>query len=140
MSEYPPGQLVEKYRVLATELDAMRQQVKAGEHRLGHIRAAILLFDPKFRFATVPIKRRDAQPGPQTERNRLAFDVLRTAPVPMTAHAIAKETLALSGAEHIDSYAVEKAAVAIYGFLNRQERRGLVRLVSMGPKKWEIVR
>lgn len=139
MSDNPPSALVEKYRLLATDLDTMRQKVKTGEHQLAHLRAAILMFDPQFRFATLPIKRREPTPGPQTERIRLAFDVLRTAPQPMTAHAIAKEVLALSGAQHVDSYAVERCAVSIYSFLYRQEKRGTVQLVARDPKRWEIV-
>lgn len=111
--------MVEKYRALAAELNDIRAKLKTGEQRLSHLRAAILMFDPHFRFSTVPIKR-IAKPCPEmSERTRLTWDVLRTAPQPMTAHGIAKEVLALIGAEHVDSYMVEKAAAGVYAFLAR---------------------
>lgn len=138
MSESPPGALVEKYRLLAADLDEIRTRLKMGERKLAHLRSAILMFDPHFRFAKVPIKR---VPNPQkemSESSRMFWDILRTAKEPMTAHGLAKEVLALSNAAHTDSYAVERMAAKAYAFLARQEKRHMVRIVARDPKRWEI--
>lgn len=140
MSETPPGQLVEKYRDLATELNDLRSRLRIGEQRLAHLRTAIQLFDPHFRFSVLPIKRVPTPKKDMSESTRIMWDVLRTATEPVSAHGIAKEVLALSGAAHVDSYAVERMAARAYAFLATQERRHTVRLVAHDLKRREIVR
>ncbi|HEY1720038.1 MAG TPA: hypothetical protein VGG27_02250 [Magnetospirillaceae bacterium] len=139
MAESPPGALIEKYRALATELNDVRNRLRIGEQRLAHLRTAIQLFDPHFKFSAIPVKRVPTAREEMSPNTRIMWDILRTAKEPVSAHGIAKEVLALSGAAHVDSYAVERMAARAYAFLARQEKRHTVRLVARDPKRWEIV-
>ena len=138
MADSPPGALVDKYRALLTEMNDIRTRLRIGEQRLAHLRTTILLFDPHFRFSAIPIKRNPTPRQDMSESTRLMWDILRTAKDPVSAHGMAKEVLALSGAAHVDSYAVERMAARAYAFLARQEKRRTVQLVARGPKRWKI--
>jgi hypothetical protein len=102
MSETPPGQLVEKYRTLATELNDLRTRLRVGEQRLAHLRTAIQLFDANFRFSDLAIKRVPTGKQDMSESTRAMWDILRTAKEPVSAHGISEcECLGFPGKEEV---------------------------------------
>lgn len=133
--------LVAKRGELAGEVRQHRRELQRLAEELGHLEAAIRLFDPSHVLGPV----RPSQRGPRTqwfgpgECQRLVLETLRDAPQPVSANALGEALMARKGlASTPDGLAaVNKTALAV---LRRLVSKGVARrrVLAEGTWAWEL--
>ena len=125
--------LARKRAELAGEADALRTRLAQITADLGHLDAAIRLFDPEYDLAAIRPKRQRlpdvARPG---EMSRFVLDALREATEPIPTPAIAARLIAERGLDARDRPLVRNLTKRVCMALRHQEQRGTVRS-QQGP-------
>lgn len=97
--------------------------------------------DPTWNCSRVKPKRKHAfqSPFPIGEAGRMALEVLRTAPSPMTARDIVRVMLERVGVVEYDRDLLDKQANSLGAYL-KTHRDDLVESDGAWPQKWQVVR
>jgi hypothetical protein len=133
--------LVAKRAELSGEVEHYRQELQRLGEELGHLDAAIRLFDPDYELGTIKARQRGRRtqwfrPG---ECQRLVLEALRVATEPLPGSALTQALMARKGLEARGEalVPVNKATMTV---LRRLRRKEVVRR-SLGPDGtwvWEL--
>lgn len=120
--------LARKRAELAGEADALRARLAQVGADLGHLDAAIRLFDPGYDLAGIRPKRPRAPDGARPgEMSRFVLDVLRGSGESVSTPAIAARLVAERGLDAQDRALVRSLTKRVCNALRHQEQRGTVR-------------
>lgn len=132
--------LVAKRGELAGEVEHHRRELQRLTEALGHVDAAIRLFDPSYEHSAI----RAREPSHRTQRfgpgecQRRVLEVLREAAEPLSGHDLAQAAAAHKGLEPDREVPaqIKKTASAV---LRRLLAKGVVRRVVLadGRRAWE---
>ena len=131
--------LAEKRGELAEQAEHHRRELERLAQELGHLDAAIRLFDPDYRAGRLrtPRRARRARFG-QGECQRLILEALRDAAGPLSEGALAR---ALAGRKGLESgpAALAELHKTAQGVLRRLAAKGVARAVAAadGARAWE---
>jgi hypothetical protein len=119
--------LARKRAELAGEADALRARLVQVGTDLGHLDAAIRLFDPDYDLASIRPKRlRDPDMARPGEMSRFVLDVLRGVAEPMPTPDIAARLIVERGLDSADRKLARTLTKRVCTALRHQERRGTV--------------
>jgi hypothetical protein len=129
--------LVAKRAELSGIIQRIERQLAGHRDSLAHLDATILLFDPDAKPSGIKPKttRQRNTWFRQNECIRAIYDVLRSAPEPMTTRAIAERIIAAKGIPD-EGRAHELIAKTVLGSLNRA--KDVERSVSGGAVVWRV--
>ena len=136
--------LVAKRGELAGQAEQHRRELDRLGRELGHLDAAIRLFDPGYRVGSVrahrPLRRQRFGQGGQGECQRLVLEVLRDNAGPVSQGALAQTLASRKGLDGRPEMltAMQKTAQAV---LRRLAAKGIARAVTLadGLRAWERV-
>lgn len=129
--------LKSKRAELSGIIQQLEQQIARHREGLAHIDATILLFDPDAKPAEIKPRRQVARNTwfGQNECIRAIYDVLRSAPEPMTTRAISERIMATKGIPG-EGRTAELIAKTVLGSLNRA--KDVERMVVGGAVVWRV--
>ena len=135
MTDLAVAALVARRAELAARLAELERRAQPIRADILHLNAAIAILG---RAVDVPRLRAQQRPAWLANLGRLILDVLRGAPEPMTARAIAIEVMRLAGNDVGDRVAVQIVEHRVRASLTR--RLGLVERVALGThrKGWRV--
>jgi hypothetical protein len=131
--------LVEKRGELAGQAEHHGRELKRLARELGHLDAAIRLFDPDYRADGVRARRRPRrQRFGQGECQRLILEALRDAAGPLSERALAQALATRKGLDS-DPAALAQLHKTAQGVLRRLAAKGVARAVESGDgaRAWE---
>ena len=128
--------LVEKRGELAGQAEHHGRELKRLAQELGHLDAAIRLFDPDYRAEGVRARRR--QRFGQGECQRLILEALRDAAGPLSERALAQALATRKGLD-CDPAGLAQLHKTARGVLRRLAAKGVARAVESGDgaRAWE---
>jgi hypothetical protein len=132
--------LRDKRSELAGMMNRLEQQLAQHRASLAHLDATMQLFDPDIR----PDQIRPRQQRPRNawfrpgECLRLIHDVLRDAPRPVTARALAERIMAMKGIPAADDRTRALIQKTVLGSLNRATQT-IERAEAAGVVSWRVV-
>jgi hypothetical protein len=130
--------LVAKRGELAGQAEHHGRELKRLAQELGHLDAAIRLFDPDYRGDGVRARRRPRrQRFGQGECQRLILEALRDAAGPLSERALAQDLATRKGLD--DPAALAELHKTAQGVLRRLAAKGVARAVESGDgvRAWE---
>jgi hypothetical protein len=131
--------LAEKRGELAGQAEHHRRELERLTQELGHLDAAIRLFDPEYPIGRVRARRPPRrQRFGQGECQRLILEALRDAAGPLSERALA-QALATQKGWDADPAALVQLHKTVQGVLRRLAAKGVARAVASGAgaRAWE---
>lgn len=131
MTDHVLPALVKRRAELAGDLDKLQGQLQQLHADLASLDAVIRQFDPDYRLATIrPKYRRAATAAEHGSISRTVLDMLRRAPGPMSAKAMAQQIIAERGLNAGDRALARAMAKRVDMALRYQRTNGMVREVQ----------
>lgn len=133
--------LIDKYRRVAGELASLGRVAQALRSDLAHLEAAIRIFKSDCDPSELPpiLPRRPNVVFGHGELARMAYDILRDAPDPMTSREIVAIAMERKGMVEPEERVLRGIVNSLNGCMENRVKAGtVVRHDGLGPRRWSI--